>query len=205
MHWEDFGRDNAARTLHKYRDTICTFNDDIQGTGAVTLAALLSGIQANKGKLLEQRFVIFGGGTAGTGIGDQIFECLVLNGLSEEEARKHFWMLDRPGLLLDSMDNLTPEQTPYARAASDVADWDIANPDNISLLDVIKNVKPTILIGCSTVHGAFNQEIVTEMSQHVDRPIIFTLSNTKSLSSVLESYPLPYHLYPTASRAFTIF
>ena len=167
LHWEDFGRDNAARTLHRYRDKICTFNDDIQGTGAVTLAALLSGIEANKGKLLEQRFVIFGGGTAGTGITDQIFECLVMNGLSEDEARERFWMLDRPGLLLDSMDNLTPEQKPYARAASDVADWKVENPENISLLDVITNVKPSVLIGCSTVHGAFNKTVVQEMAKHV--------------------------------------
>ncbi len=185
LHWEDFGRDNAARTLHRYRDKICTFNDDIQGTGAVTLAALLSGIKANKGKLLDQQFVIFGGGTAGTGITEQIFECLILNGLSKEEARKRFWMLDRPGLLLDSMDNLTPEQTPYARTANDVADWAVDNPSHINLLEVIKNVKPTILIGCSTVHGAFNQQIVEEMSKHIERPIIFPLSNPTSLAEAL--------------------
>jgi len=177
LHWEDFGRDNARKILNNYRHKIATFNDDIQGTGVVTMSALLAAIQANKSSLQDQRIIIFGGGTAGTGIADQICETMVLNGISIEDARRKFWMIDRPGLLVDNMKDITEGQTDYVRPAAEIDDWQVDDKHNIKLLDVIHNVKPTILIGCSTVFGAFNKDVVEAMCKHAEHPIIFPLSN----------------------------
>lgn len=172
LHWEDFGLNNARRILEKYRTYHCTFNDDMQGTGVVTLAAILAAVHATKSTMREQRVVVFGAGTAGIGVSDQIYSAMIREGLSEQEARSQFWLIDRNGLLQEGM-SLTEFQQPYARPSSEKAKW----TQGIDLLSVVKAVKPTILIGCSTVHNAFNEEIVKAMASHVPCPIIFPLSN----------------------------
>ena len=177
LHWEDFGRDNARRHLERYQHEMCTFNDDMQGTGVVTLAAILGAAHALGQSLADQRFVIFGAGTAGTGIADQIKQGLIKEGLSEKEANQRFWLLDRPGLLLENMPELTAFQKPYARSVAEVKDWQLAQKGVINLLDVIKNIKPTVLIGCSAVPHAFNQEIISTLCAEVARPLILPLSN----------------------------
>ncbi|MFT3741145.1 MAG: NAD-dependent malic enzyme [Gammaproteobacteria bacterium] len=170
LHWEDFGRDNARRILQQYQKTLCSFNDDIQGTGATALAALLAAVKATQTSLIEQRIVIFGSGSAGTGIADQICEGLVRQGLSREAAYRRFWLIDRNGLLADDMTDLTTAQRPYARAAAE-------GLSGFSLQQVIEAIKPTVLIGSSARGGAFSQAAIQQMAQHVDRPIIFPLSN----------------------------
>ncbi len=179
LHWEDFGRDNARRNLERYRDEFCTFNDDMQGTGAVTLAAILSGLHAANRKLIDERIVFFGAGTAGTGIADQLFAAMLREGLSPDEAKQRFYLVDQPGLLVDDMKGLTDFQRPYARQAAEVRAWKI-DSDNPTLLDVVRYAQPTILVGCSSVNGAFNEDIVRTISQHVERPIILPLSNPTS-------------------------
>ncbi|RDI41499.1 NAD-dependent malic enzyme [Aquicella lusitana] len=180
LHWEDMGRDNARRLLSRYRDKICTINGDMQGTGVVGLATVLAGVIASGMPLRNHRIVIMGAGTAGVGIADQVYGAMRRAGLSEEEARARFWLLDRPGLLTQNA-SLLPFQAPYARK-EDVSDWELRDPHYIGLYDVVKNVRPTILIGCSTVAGAFSEEIVKMMASHVDRPIIMPLSNPTSLA-----------------------
>ncbi len=173
LHWEDFGKDNARRNLVRYQDQLCTFNDDIQGTGAVTLAAILAAVKANQSTLAEQRVVIFGAGTAGTGIADQICDAMVRQGLSREEARRRFWLLDRQGLLLSDAARLMPAQQPYAREPSEVI-----YGAQLDLLQTVKQASPTILIGCSAKAGGFTQEIIESMAQQTEqRPIILPLSN----------------------------
>lgn len=186
LHWEDFGRNNARRLLDKYRDECCSFNDDIQGTGAVAVAALLAAIKANHGLISEQRIVVFGAGTAGTGIADQIHAVIMNAGLSAQQAYEQFWLLDRPGLLLANMTDLTAAQQPYARNPAEIQNWNLPNPARVDLLEVINQVKPTILIGCSAVPGAFNQEIIQAMAAHTARPIIFPLSNP---TEIVEANP----------------
>lgn len=181
LHWEDFGRDNARRILSRYRNDICTFNGDMQGTGVVALACVLAGVIASGMPLREHRIVIMGAGTAGVGIADQICSALMRTGLSEKEAREHFWLIDRPGLLT-THSSLLPFQETYAREFTDVEKWQLRDADHIDLYDVVKNVKPTILIGCSTAAGAFNEEIVKLMAEHVERPIIMPLSNPTALA-----------------------
>lgn len=175
LHWEDFGRCNARRILDIYQDELCTFNDDIQGTGAVTLAALLAACDVTEVSLEEQRIVVFGAGSAGVGISDQILDAMVRGGLSLEEAHQRFWLVDKQGLLLETDSDLTESQKPYARGLEDIQDWGVSK--NPSLLDIIKRINPTALIGCSAQTGAFTQEVVEAMSLHCDRPIIFPLSN----------------------------
>lgn len=175
LHWEDFGRDNARKHLNRYRNTLCTFNDDMQGTGVVTLAAILAAVKSQDEKLSEQQIVIFGAGTAGTGIADQICDAMVREGISLEEARKRFWLLDKPGLLMQTTPGLTSFQEPYAHESKDIASW--SQNTTLDLMTVIQNVKPHILIGCSAVTGAFKKEIIEEMAKHVKRPIILPLSN----------------------------
>lgn len=177
LHWEDFGRDNARKNLERYQNDICTFNDDMQGTGVVTLAAILAGVHTKKEKLKNQRVVVFGGGTAGTGIADQIVDAMVLEGMSREKAYNNFWMLDRPGLLTSDMKDLTDSQKPYARDPKKLSSWTLQQANTVNLLDVINNVKPTILIGCSAVAGAFTQEVIQNMAEYTERPIILPLSN----------------------------
>ncbi|KAI5367132.1 putative malic oxidoreductase, malic enzyme domain, malic enzyme, NAD-binding protein [Septoria linicola] len=180
LHFEDFGLPNARRILDKYTPKIACFNDDVQGTGCVTLAAIYAAAHVAKLQMADIRVVLFGSGSAGTGIGDQIRDAISVesNGKkSKEEAAKQIYCVDKPGLLLQSFkDDLTPAQHPYAKVDSDWAD-----SDHKSLLDVIKKVKPHVLIGTSTQAKAFTQEVVQEMASHVDRPIIFPLSNPTRL------------------------
>ncbi len=173
LHWEDLGRNNARRLLDHYEDKLCTFNDDIQGTGAVTLAALLAACNITHNKLANHRIVIFGAGSAGTGIADQLVDALILSGLTKEEAYQRFWLVDRQGLLLQSDATLTAAQRPYARPDHELLASDSGN----TLMDTVQRVKPSILIGCSAQAGAFSQEIIKNMSTHCERPIIFPLSN----------------------------
>jgi len=177
LHYEDFGRNNAYRNLERFRDQICSFNDDIQGTGVVTLAALLAAVKATNSRLSDQRIIIYGAGAAGTGIAEQICAAMKLEGLTEEEARKRFWLLDRNGLLLEDSATLIKAQTPFARSRTEIANWKKEANGTASLLEVIKEIHPTVLIGCSTKGGAFDKTIVQTMAQHVEHPIIFPLSN----------------------------
>lgn len=178
LHWEDFGRGNARRILEKYQDELCTFNDDIQGTGAVTLAALLAACDVTNKPLEEHRVVVFGAGSAGTGISDQIVDALVRQGLTKEQAYQHFWLIDRNGLLLNTDSDLTEAQLPYARKSEEISGWVINGGNQTpSLTDTIRHVKPTILIGCSAQANAFSQDIIEIMSKTCERPIIFPLSN----------------------------
>lgn len=177
LHWEDFGRGNARRILDQYHEQLCTFNDDIQGTGAVTLAALLAACDVTGTPLIEQRIVVFGAGSAGTGISDQILDAMIKDGLSTEEAYQRFWLIDRHGLLLNTDLDMTNAQKPYARTPEEIASWAINEKDHPSLTDTVRHVKPTILIGCSAQTGAFSQDIIESMSATCDRPIIFPLSN----------------------------
>lgn len=181
LHWEDFGRDNARKNLERYRDQITSFNDDMQGTGATALSCVLSGVKAANGDLRQQRVVILGAGTAGCGIADQLCDTFMRHGLSKEEAQRCFWLVDRPGLLVQDMEQLAPFQRPYARERESLRSWAIKDPQQISLQEVVDAVKPTILIGCSTVHGAFTESVVCSMSRAVDQPIILPLSNPTSL------------------------
>lgn len=177
LHWEDFGRAHAERYLKKYHNQICTFNDDIQGTAVVTLAAFFAAIEAKKEKIIDQTFVIFGAGTAGAGIAEHIYYWMARQGIDKNIAKTKFYLIDKQGLLLDSMPDLTSAQQLFAKSKQDIATWKLENPNYISLLDVIKNLKPTILLGASTVAGAFNEQVVKEMAKHVKHPIIFPLSN----------------------------
>jgi malate dehydrogenase (oxaloacetate-decarboxylating) len=175
LHWEDFSSQNARKILEKYRDKVCTFNDDIQGTGAVSLAAVLAAVRASEVPLSEHRIVVFGAGTAGIGIADQIRDAMVREGLSWKSANLRFWCIDRDGLLADDMGELCEFQRPYARpAAENNAGW--------SLAEVVRHVHPTILIGTSTVAGAFTEDIVKEMAACVERPVIMPMSNPTSLA-----------------------
>ncbi|QWG85269.1 oxaloacetate-decarboxylating malate dehydrogenase [Bacillus mycoides] len=180
LHWEDFSSRNARKILDKYRHDVCTFNDDIQGTGAVSLAAVLSAVKASGVPLSEHRVVVFGAGTAGIGIADQVRDAMVRVGLSDEESHNRFWCIDRNGLVTDNMEDLLDFQIPYARKEDEVSDW--KQNDAIGLAEVVKHVKPTILIGTSTVAGAFKEEIIKEMASHVERPIILPMSNPTPLA-----------------------
>ncbi|HDR7912508.1 TPA: oxaloacetate-decarboxylating malate dehydrogenase [Bacillus wiedmannii] len=180
LHWEDFSSRNARKILDKYRHDICTFNDDIQGTGAVSLAAVLSAVKVSGVPLSEHRVVVFGAGTAGIGIVDQVRDAMVRVGVSEEESYKRFWCIDRNGLVTDNMEDLLDFQIPYARKEAEVSEW--KQNDVIGLAEVVKHVKPTILIGTSTVAGAFKEEIIKEMASHVERPIILPMSNPTPLA-----------------------
>lgn len=181
VHWEDFSRDNARRILTRYRDKLCTFNGDMQGTGVVALACLLAGIHASGVPLRNHKIVIMGAGTAGVGIADQIYSALLREGLSEKEARAKFWMIDKAGLLT-TQSSLLPFQAPFARDAAEIQQWQLNDNDYIGLYDTVKNIKPSILIGCSTVAGAFNEKVVRAMAAAVEKPIIMPLSNPNPLA-----------------------
>ncbi|MXV43946.1 oxaloacetate-decarboxylating malate dehydrogenase [Saccharibacter sp. 17.LH.SD] len=174
LHWEDFAGPNAAPLLQRYREALPSFNDDIQGTAAITTAAILSGVKANKQTLAQQRIVIVGGGSAGCGIANQLFQALLADGLKEEEARALFFILDRPGLLTQDMPNLTQGQKPFARHEPS------SNGQGRDLASVISDEKPTILIGVSGQADIFSEEIIRTMAAHCDRPLIFPLSNPTS-------------------------
>ena len=178
LHWEDFGRLNAANILEKYRKQIPTFNDDIQGTGIVTLGGIFGSLDISGEKLTDQVYLCYGGGTAGAGIAARVLREMVSEGLSEEEAYKRFFMVDKQGLLFDDMDDLTPEQKPFAKKRAD-----FSNADKLTdLLEVVKTVKPTILVGTSTQPNTFTKEIVEAMCENTERPMIFPLSNPTKLA-----------------------
>lgn len=178
LHWEDFGRGNAATILEKYQDKMTTFNDDIQGTGIVVLAGVFGALNISKEKLTDQIVLTFGAGTAGVGIANILHEEMVRQGLSEEEARKHFYMVDKQGLLFEDTEGLTPGQKPFVRQRSE-----FKNAASLTTLDaVVKEIHPTIMIGTSTQPGTFTEEIVKEMAQHTARPVIFPLSNPTKLA-----------------------
>lgn len=178
LHWEDFGRMNAANILEKYRKNIPTFNDDIQGTGIVTLGGIFGAMDITGEKLVDQVYLCYGGGTAGAGIASRVLREMVSQGLSEEEAYERFFMVDKQGLLFDDMDDLTPEQKPFAKNRAN-----FPNADKLTdLLEVVKTVKPTILVGTSTQPNTFTKDVVEAMCQNTERPCIFPLSNPTKLA-----------------------
>lgn len=186
LHWEDFGAGNARRLLERYRGRVCTFNDDMQGTGAVVLAAATSAIAATGGRFRDQRIVLFGAGTAGIGIADQLRDEMVRDGLDHREATSRFWCLGRHGLLTaDLAPSLRDFQVPYARSAAEVAHWERNGSGCISLAEVVRRARPTMLIGASTIPRAFTEPIIREMASHVERPIILPLSNPTDLSEAV--------------------
>ena len=178
LHFEDFGRSNAANVLHKYWKTYPVFNDDIQGTGIITLAGILGALKISGEKLTDQRYMCFGAGTAGAGIADRIYQEMLQQGLSENEARNRFYLVDKQGLLFDDMDDLTPEQKPFARKRTE-----FNNANELTNLEAaVKAVRPTILVGTSTQPNTFTETIVKEMASYTTRPIIFPLSNPTKLA-----------------------
>ncbi len=186
LHWEDFGEANARRILDRYRDHVCTFNDDMQGTGAIAFAAILSGVIVTETPLADHRVVVFGAGTAGVGIADQIRDAIVESGFSHEEACRRIWLVDRPGLLHDAMgDDLREYHRPYARPIEEVRDYERDAEGRIGLLETVRRVQPTILVGTSTVRGAFSEQVVREMNKHVERPFILPMSNPTSLAEAV--------------------
>jgi len=178
LHFEDFGRSNAANVLHKYWKTYPVFNDDIQGTGIITLAGILGALKISGEKLTDQKYMCFGAGTAGAGIADRVYQEMLQQGLSENEARSRFYLVDKQGLLFDDMDDLTPEQRPFARKRVEFTN---AN-ELTNLEEAVKAVKPTILVGTSTQPNTFTETIVKEMASYTARPIIFPLSNPTKLA-----------------------
>ena len=179
LHFEDFGPGNARRILVQYRDQYRIFNDDMQGTGAITLAAALSAVKISGQPMREQKLVVFGAGTAGVGIADQLRAAMVRDGASPEQASAQVWLIDQQGLLTSDMKELRDYQKPYARDPGEVKGW-ASGGDTITLLDTVRHVSPTILLGTSTVHGAFTQEVIETMSAGVERPIVFPISNPTS-------------------------
>ncbi|EOK98829.1 malate dehydrogenase (oxaloacetate-decarboxylating) [Enterococcus faecium EnGen0153] len=178
LHWEDFGRGNAAAILEKYEDQITTFNDDIQGTGIVVLVGVLGGLNISGEQLKDQIILTFGAGTAGVGIANILLDEMIRQGVPEEEARQHFYQVDKQGLLFEDTEGLTPGQIPFARKRSE-----FTNADELTNLEaVVKAIHPTIMIGTSTQPGAFTEEIVKEMAAHTPRPIIMPLSNPTKLA-----------------------
>lgn len=176
LHFEDFGPSNARRILLTNREKYRIFNDDMQGTGAIVIAAVISGMKVAGQGFADQHLVVYGAGTAGTGMADQIHAGMVRDGLSPDEARSRIWLIDRAGLVTDDMEDLPDYQQAYARPASEVADW-AREHGAIGLLETVRRVHPTILIGTSTDHGAFTREVIEEMSSGVERPIVLPLSN----------------------------
>jgi malate dehydrogenase (oxaloacetate-decarboxylating) len=176
LQWEDFAKPHARPILDRYRDSLCTFNDDIQGTAAVTLGALYKAMKITKKKFSDQQVVILGAGSAGTGIAEYIHEAMVTEGMDETEARKHFFLLDSKGLLHSVRTNLTPIQQKFAQPFELVSGWRVNN-GQIKLAEIIKNISATILIGVSSQPGQFTEPIVKDMASKVERPIIFPLSN----------------------------
>ncbi|NQD68577.1 NAD-dependent malic enzyme [Bacillus haikouensis] len=185
LHWEDLGNVNARMIMEEYGDKILTFNDDIQGTGAVTLAAVMSALKVTGASMKDQRIVVFGPGAAGIGNADQMVDAMVLEGMTREEAYDRFWAIDYRGLLTDEMQDVLAFQKPYAREAEEVNGWDRNEDGIISLKEVIRKVKPTILIGTSGQAGAFKEDIVKEMAKHVERPIIMPMSNPTDLAEAI--------------------
>lgn len=177
LQWEDFGVAHARPILDRYRDKLLTFNDDIQGTGAIVLAAALSALNVTQVPIEEQRVVVFGAGSAGAGVADILRESMVEAGLADHAARQRFWLVNRGGLIHSDREDLKPEQATYAHPWASVSSYAKSDPHRVSLSEVVREVHPTILIGLSTVGGAFDEPLVRSMAEAVERPIIFPLSN----------------------------
>lgn len=173
LHFEDFGRGTAAQILDKYQDRILTFNDDIQGTGVIALAGVLGALNISGQSIAEQRFLTFGAGTAGMGIVKMLYNELIKQGMSPKEAKQHFYLVDRQGLLFEDTPGLTPKQQAFVRSRDEFADAG----ELTDLPAIIKAVQPTVMIGTSTVHNAFTEAAIKEMAKHADRPIVFPISN----------------------------
>jgi len=186
LQWEDFGRENAKPLLDRYRDQICSFNDDIQGTAAVVLSAIHTAAKLTKTKLHEQRIVVLGGGSAGIGICNQLLGAMLEDKVPLDIAKKAFYVVDIKGLVHTGQKEISEGQRIFARTKEEFASWKISDPSNISLSDVVRNAHPHVLIGVSTQGGAFNEEIITTMAKYIDRPVIFPLSNPTSKS---EAHP----------------
>jgi malate dehydrogenase (oxaloacetate-decarboxylating) len=185
LQWEDFAGVNAQRLLERYRDRLCTFNDDIQGTAAVTTATILAAVHATDIPIHEQTIVMFGSGSAGIGIIELLIAAMKEEGLSDADARKRIYAFNRYGLLVEGCRGIRPEQQHLLRKREDVAGWKLSGGEDISLLDVVRNAKVTVLAGVSAQAGAFTEEIVREMARHTDRPVIFPLSNPTSKSEAI--------------------
>jgi malate dehydrogenase (oxaloacetate-decarboxylating) len=198
LQWEDFAKGNASRLLEKYRDRLCTFNDDIQGTGAVTLAGLLAAMKVNGSELFDQKVVILGAGSSAMGISEQIVAGIKLKGVPEREARSLIWLVDSRGLVHSARKDLESSKQQYAQPTESLANWKVEQSDRFTLADVIKTVHPTVLIGASAQTGAFTEEIIREMASHTDRPVIFPLSNPTSKSEATPADILRW----TKGRAF---
>ena len=182
LQWEDFANANAARLLDRYRNRLCTFNDDIQGTAAVTTATLLAAVGATGTPLSSQTIVMYGSGSAGVGIIDLVIAAMRQEGLSEVQARSRIYAFNRYGLLVEGARGIRPSHLPLVRKRSDVDGWWLSGGEDIGLLDVVRNAKATVLVGVSAMAGAFTEEVVREMAQHTHRPVILPLSNPTSKS-----------------------
>ena len=182
LQWEDFAGSNAARLLERYRDRLCTFNDDIQGTAAVTTATLLAAVNTTGIPLKEQTIALYGSGSAGIGIANLLIAAMQEEGLQEDQARQRIYAFNRHGLLVEGGTGIRPGQLPFARKKADLAEWKLSGSEDISLLDVVRNAQVTVLVGTSAQPGAFTEDIVREMARHTPRPVIFPLSNPTSLS-----------------------
>src|SRR5919205_3240669 len=180
LQWEDFARNNATRLLERYRDRLCTFNDDVQGTAAVAAGTLLAAVNVTRLPLREQRVVVLGAGSAGSGISALLARAMAEDGLSEKEARSRFYLVDRDGLLVEGMPGILHFQEPFVQPRVAVADWQLEQPSRIGLLDVVRNARPTVLIGVSGQPGAFPESVVRLMAETAERPVIFPLSNPTS-------------------------
>src|SRR3954467_7037963 len=180
LQWEDFARDNATRLLERYRDRLCTFNDDIQGTAVVAAGTLLAAVNVTGVPMREQRVAVLGAGGAGTGISTLLLRAMVEDGLPEAEARTRFYLVDRDGLLVEDMPGILPFQAPFVQPRSAVAGWTLDRENGIGLADVVRNAKPTVLIGVSGQPGAFPEAVMRNMAASVERPVIFPLSNPTS-------------------------
>jgi malate dehydrogenase (oxaloacetate-decarboxylating) len=186
LQWEDFGKGHARPLLERYRHKICSFNDDMQGTAAVTLAAIMAAVKAAGSRLEDQKIAIVGAGTAGLGIADQLRHAMVRQGLSADEAKRRFFLFDRIGLIHEDSSNIDQNQQVYARSRSELSHWNLANQDQITLLDLVKASSPTVLIGVSGQSDIFTQDMIVSMAKAVHRPIIFPLSNP---TSCIEAHP----------------
>jgi malate dehydrogenase (oxaloacetate-decarboxylating) len=180
LQWEDFARINAGRILERYRDRLCSFNDDIQGTAAVAAATVLAGAKVSGIPFCEQRFVLCGAGTAGSGIGRMLLDLMMHEGLTRQEAQERFFAVDCHGLLVEGMNDLESFQAPFVKSRAEIAGWTLSNTQRIGLLDTVRNVRPTVLIGVSGQPGIFSEEVIRTMAGAVERPLIFPLSNPVS-------------------------
>jgi malate dehydrogenase (oxaloacetate-decarboxylating) len=192
LQWEDFAGSNASRMLARYRDRLCTFNDDIQGTAAVATASLLAAINVTGVTLTDQRIAILGAGSAGCGIASLLLQAMLDAGASEAQARQCFFLVDRNGLLVEGMPDITTAQAPFLQRREDVTSWTLESPSETSLLDVMRNAKPTVLVGVSGQGGAFTETVVRTMAEHAERPVIFPLSNPTSRSEATPEHLLAW-------------